>query len=205
MRIGIVTFPGVDELDFFGVHGILSKLDASHGQSLPYTLSCISHSDSVETAAGFAVNPALLEKPEGAYDAVIIPGGRAATDLADTGAYDDFIKAQVAFGARIYTVCSGVFLLKNTGLLNDIRFSCHANKRRLFPGHYAANIQQGLVRHDWLTSIGGAPSASVKSVDIAFQVIRDFFPEQFDAVSKRTEISPDRALVDMAGAMAFSP
>ena len=50
--------------------------------------------------------------------------------------------------------------------------SCHASKKETLKNENISKILEGLIKNDWLTSVGGEISTSLKSIDIAFEIIK---------------------------------
>jgi transcriptional regulator GlxA family with amidase domain len=95
-------------------------------------------------------------------------------------------------GAALYGVCSGTILLAAAGLTRRRRVAVHHGKREQLAGSLVGEVTSGLVKDGRITTVGGDRQTSVKSADLAFQLLADFTPHLLDAVCARLEVEPGR-------------
>ena len=143
MNIGVLAFSGVDELDLFGVLSVLNKANTKLDQA--FNLKVLGLNDWEKTSGGSIISTHPITKSE--WDVLVLPGGSAALAASDSHAYDEFIKHQINAGTKIYTVCSGVLLLRRLGYLRGKVLACHANKKEHLKGFFCIY----LTMHDFLT------------------------------------------------------
>jgi transcriptional regulator GlxA family with amidase domain len=122
--IGIVLFPGVEELDFVGPWEIFSMTAAlARDACTVFTLS--EKGEEVVCAKGLRVRPDhhMASAPEA--DVVLVPGGRGTRTEVDNPVLIEYLR-QAAGRAEIMTsVCTGSFLLERAGLLRGRRATTH--------------------------------------------------------------------------------
>jgi transcriptional regulator GlxA family with amidase domain len=197
VAVRLLAFPGVDDLDLLGAYGVLSKAAELSRQGPPPWLDVAIATDrtELETAGGLRLSGQVgLDEIAGAGspDAVLVPGGRGIRQVLGTAAYLDYLRAAHRDGAALYSVCSGALLVAAAGLATGATLAIHSAKRnelgeRCRPG-------TGLVRDGRLTSVGGDRSGSVKSVDLALQLVADHAPGVLPELLDRTELRQGRTL-----------
>lgn len=106
--------------------------------------------DAVTTASGIPLVPHITIADSTAPDIVILPA-MMANNQWTTGRYPalvDWLKAQHKRGAEIYSACSGVLLLAETGLLDGQNVTLHWSYARTFSRLFPAarmSLEKALV------------------------------------------------------------
>lgn len=131
MKIGILVFPAVEELDFvgpwemFGMWGLIGTSVRTHlvGQT----------TEPLRCAKGLMVVPEFSFEDCPALDVLLVPGGQGTREQVDNPALMTFVKHQVEQNAQtVMSVCTGAFILQRAGLLLGRRATTHwASLRRL--------------------------------------------------------------------------
>lgn len=187
VRIGIVAYDGVDELDLVGVYAPLAKVAST---SPDLQVQVVGTSPSISGSNGMSLRAdQLWASPSSAlrFDALVIPGGAGAARAA-AAPLADMIRAHHKAHLPIYTVCSGALLLGELGLLEGKRVAFHARKGDTLAERYGCVVSTGVIRDTWLTSAGGFTDGSrLKAVEIALNVLHDFAPAALPAVEERIE------------------
>ncbi|MGK4580986.1 DJ-1/PfpI family protein [Kitasatospora sp. HPMI-4] len=199
IEVVLLAYPQVDELDLFGGYSVLAKAASLSGESSrgPRLDVRIVASEPQVTGSGgvrFAVDDGL--DAAATAGVVVVPGGRGAQNASAEPELTDLLRAADARGAAIYAVCSGALLVAGAGLARERRIAVHHTKGDLLRSYPVGEVAQGLVRDGRIRSVGGDPSTSVKSVDLAFQILADFAPELVEPVSTRMETTPGRVLAN---------
>jgi AraC family transcriptional regulator, transcriptional activator FtrA len=186
----VLAYDGVDDLDFFGVWSVLSKAAqtapaAAGSNGLRLRMMC--PKGRFTSASGVSVTAPDADDG-GPADALVVPGGPGALDASRSAPLQARLTGLRENGARFYTICSGALVLAASGLLQGMRVAIHGSKKDLIKDAGCREILSGCQRDQWLTSIGGEPSPSVKSVRIGFRVLEDLCPTLAVPVSRRMEI-----------------
>ncbi|MEV0591399.1 DJ-1/PfpI family protein [Nonomuraea cavernae] len=213
VRVVILAYPGVDDLDLFGAYAVLSKAasiavgrSAESDSARAVSVEAAERGLEVRIAASaleiitsggvsFAAQAGL--DALGTADAVLVPGGRGVLPAAGNAELTASLRQAFTSGAHFYGVCSGTILLAAAGLTRRRRVAMHHGKRHQLAGSLVGELTSGLVRDGRITTVGGDRRASVKSADLAFQLLADLLPRLLDPVSARMEVVPgrDRRLV----------
>ena len=190
-RVALLAYPEVDELDLFGAFAVLAKASSVPDASTRLEIAIAADTTRVVGSAGtsFTVTAdlSLVEKS----DAVVVPGGRGAPAAAADARLLAVLRAAGARRAAFYGVCSGTLLIAAAGLARDRRVAVHGAKRDLLSGYPVGEVTSGLVRDGRISTIGGERRTSVKSVDLAFQLLADLVPDAVEAVAARMELRPE--------------
>lgn len=124
-------------------------------------------------------------------DTIVIPGWRGA-DTPVPEALCDALRAASARGCRIMTICSGVFVLAATGLLNGRRATTHWRYTPLLRSRYPAiQVLDDALYYDEGSLLTSAGSAA--GIDLCLHVVReDFGAEIANNVARRLVVQPHR-------------
>lgn len=192
LRVAIVAYDGVDELDLAGALAPLAKA----GDVL---LPDVELKTDVVGPGPFQGSSGLLITPDrtfadlcdfAALDAIVLPGGKGAATAAQDPALSGFVLGARAAGVPFYAVCSGVLILRDLHLLNGLCVAIHGQKRQLLAAS-GCKVESGVVRDQWLLSAGGfGPGDGPKGAEIAFHVLQDLAPDRVRAVANRMELWP---------------
>jgi len=141
LRIGIVGFDQVDALDLVGpAEAFASALahDASGNQGSAYEVVILGLTNSHFVAeSGIVFQPRTTLRAAPRLDTIIIPGG-AGLRRADTNrAVARWIEDRAGKTRRIVSICTGIYALAASGLLDGRRVTTHwrfaADVTRRFP------------------------------------------------------------------------
>lgn len=130
MRIDVVVFDGVDDLDVAGPYGTWS-MAARSGADVSVRLAALAGAATVTTAGGLQLGPVQPWAPEQA-DVILVPGGGAGTvpragvhaELA-TGRLPAALREAVRPGLVLASVCTGALLLAAAGVLTGRPCTTH--------------------------------------------------------------------------------
>jgi transcriptional regulator GlxA family with amidase domain len=137
-RIGIIGFDGVVAIDLAGPADVFTYAEIpgkQNGRTPCYEVVMIGLS-----TRPFVSESGLLFKPHRSFenapplDTLIVPGGRGVVrDPQIAKAIATFIKARAKSTRRIVSICTGIYGLAETGLLNGRKVATHwAHARRVF-------------------------------------------------------------------------
>jgi cyclohexyl-isocyanide hydratase len=153
-RIVAAIYPGMTQLDFTGPHTFLSRLPNAQ------TIVASPAGGAVESDGGlvFAGTRPLAEVE--ACDLIFLPGGLAATEVANDSSFIRDVQ-RLAAGARYITsVCTGSLILGAAGLLKGKRAACHWAWRDML-SLFGAIPDPGRVVRDGNIITGGGVTAGI--------------------------------------------
>lgn len=189
-RIGILVFDEVDEIDFIGVYEVLQKA-AQYPLSNIFPI-LIGLKKSLRGANGltFSVETGISEIKE--CDALVIPGGKGIHSLKHIDEIKNAITNAYEQKVPLYTVCSGIFLLAYFGLIRQKTVCVHHAKKQDLLNLCDCLIEKGLFRDGTIVSVGGIENGKVmKSIQIGYEILKDFYPRAIPYVMERLEIGCD--------------
>lgn len=122
--IGIVLFPGFEDLDALGpkeVFGMFGGVSGGEWKAVFVAQDGGTITSSLGTKIvadhGFADSPAL--------NVVLVPGGLATRTEVDNARLIDFVRAQGEKAAYVTSVCTGAFIIHRAGFLAGKRATTH--------------------------------------------------------------------------------
>lgn len=118
-QIVILVFDGVQPIDFAGPAQALITAN-EEGASPPYVVSVRSFTgEKIQTAAGFSINAEAMD-PDLEIHTLIIPGGPGVHDAVQKNPqFKHALNQLCQRSRRICSICTGAFLLAQTGLLAE--------------------------------------------------------------------------------------
>ena len=129
LRIGILIFDGVEELDFVGpweVFTMANEMARRAGADPPHEIFLVAErEDVVRCAKGMRVLPDKTTTNCDTLDVLLVPGGQGTRREVDNKALLAWI-AKVSQGAQwVTSVCTGAMLLTAAGPAKDKRVTTH--------------------------------------------------------------------------------
>lgn len=118
-----LAFPGVQALDLVGPHDVFTGAALMTDGGYRVSVASVDGRP-VPTAGGLAFVTASLPHPEN-IDTLVIPGGGGVHDARSDPDTMAWIHRAVAASRRVVSVCTGAFLLAQTGLLDGHRATTH--------------------------------------------------------------------------------
>jgi cyclohexyl-isocyanide hydratase len=119
VRIGLLLFPGVTQLDLTGPYEILRRVPGAEVHLVWKTL------DAVVCDGGMRILPSMPLEQCPPLDVVLVPGGPGQVDLMADAAVLEWVAAQGARARYVASVCTGSLVLAVAGLLSGYRATCH--------------------------------------------------------------------------------
>jgi transcriptional regulator GlxA family with amidase domain len=123
MKIGILIFGGVEELDFAGPWEVLTVAGKLTGDLEVMTLAPTL--GPVRSAKGLRVLPDLAFEDAPPLDVLLVPGGEGTRRADNVPALVSFIRGAAPACRWVTSVCTGALLLQGAGLLNGKRATTH--------------------------------------------------------------------------------
>lgn len=136
-RIAIVLYDGVETIDVAGPADVFFSANELIGrQPAPYDIVVAGTRRgriAAESGVCFHADTALSDG--GLYDTIVVPGGKGLRVNPKTrAAVGRFLRDQSRCARRIATVCTGIYALADTGLLDGRKVTTH--------WRHAADVQQ---------------------------------------------------------------
>jgi transcriptional regulator GlxA family with amidase domain len=128
-RVGVLGFDGIAALDLVGPTETFAAavLDDGHGARrpcyAPVTIGVSSRSFRAESGLRFKADTTLPAAP--ALDTIVIPGGSGLRQPGVSAAVTAWLKSRAKRTRRIASVCTGIYGLAPTGLLDGRRVTTH--------------------------------------------------------------------------------
>ena len=135
----IVLFDGVQSLDVTGPLEVFAGARDHRGEYAYRVRTASLGGAQVRTTSGLAIVPdgdLRLESREAAPDLLIVPGGKGARRLDPD--LVSWIGAHAPHAKRVASVCSGAFLLAESGLLDGRRVTTHWSQCEALRDQYPA-------------------------------------------------------------------
>jgi len=126
MKVGIVLFPEVEELDFVGPWEMVSMW-GTHAEGPEERFIVAQSTEPVTCAKGLTVVPGVSFAQCPLLDILVVPGGLGTRREVDNAALISFIAQQGKQCKAVLSVCTGSFLLHRAGLLSGKRATTHWN------------------------------------------------------------------------------
>ncbi|MET4097593.1 DJ-1/PfpI family protein [Arthrobacter sp. UYCu712] len=167
LRIVVLLFPRVTQLDFTGPAQVFSKFPDTELHLAWHSL------DPIPTDAGWCIVPTttLDECPQA--DIIFVPGGAGAFDMFDDPKALAFLRDQAQEARWITSVCTGSFTLAAAGLLTGYRATSHWASLQMLEEFGVHPISERVVRDR--NRITGAGVTS--GIDFAFTLAAELFGE----------------------------
>jgi transcriptional regulator GlxA family with amidase domain len=139
-RIGFVGFDGVTAIDLFGPLDVFDTANCAPGNpDRPYELLMLSPTGGpfkLEQGLSVSANLAMADTPP--LDTIIVPGGIGAREPETIRPIVEWLKREAHRTRRIASVCVGIFILAESGLLEGRQATTHwrfvDDVARRFPG-----------------------------------------------------------------------
>ena len=187
MRIGILLFNEVEELDFVGPLEVFGVASILKGGIEIVTLS--KDGAQIRGRYGLRVQPDFSFDSCPQLDLMIVPGGRGAREARYDRETVEFTKAQAA-RASIASVCTGALVLAEAGILNGRRATTHwaaVDMLRKYPKVQVVEEVRFVREGNVATSAGISAG-----IDLALEIVRELHGEQAASeVAKEMEYQHD--------------
>jgi cyclohexyl-isocyanide hydratase len=119
LRVGIVLFPNVTQLDVTGPYEILARMPTTQVHLMAATLAA------VRSEHGLAILPDVTFDTAPALDVICVPGGNGVNLAMEDEALLRFLQNQARHAQYVTSVCTGALVLGAAGLLQGYRATTH--------------------------------------------------------------------------------
>ena len=180
MRVGILLFDGVEELDVVGVWEVLRKAKQLH-PALNLSVITRATKESIACALGLTILAHEVKRDLSDLDLLVVPGGPGRKDvIADRGLLGKI--AEFGRTKPVASVCTGALILQSAGLLTGRRATTHFLSRQELT---EADVVTDRVVVDGRVITAGGVSASI---DLGLRILEmNFGRELADEVAARIE------------------
>ena len=178
-RIGILAFPGVEVLDVTGPHEVFTFANVmlqreGDIQEPVYSITVLAEQPGpVTTLSGLQIiADQSYHQPDENFDTLMIPGGiTMETELTNTRLVE-WIQFMAPRVRRLVSVCTGAFLLAESGLLDGRRATTHWNWcRELAEKYPQVNVEPDriFIKEGNLLTSGGVTSG----IDLTLALVEE--------------------------------
>jgi len=181
LHIGILVFPGVQQLDLTGPYELFASVPAAQVHLIWKDRSAIA------SATGLVLAPTMTFGECPALDVLCIPGGGGVNALLQDAAVLDFVRAQAARARYVTSVCTGSLVLGAAGLLQGRRATTHWFSHDFLAKFGAIPVQGRVVRDGNLITAGGVTAG----IDFGLAVVAELLGQaQAEAIQLALEYAP---------------
>jgi transcriptional regulator GlxA family with amidase domain len=128
-RVGFLIYPEMQALDLVGPMDAFAAVTLADGKGRRrpgYELLTIGFDPTpVQAECGLLLTPQFTTATAPKLDTLMIPGGCAMREAKTAGKASAWISSQLRQTRRVAAVCTGVYALAATGLLNERRVTTH--------------------------------------------------------------------------------
>ncbi len=167
MKIGMIVYPKVEELDFVGPFETLSHMEEQKIDLISNTLTPI------KAYNGMKVVPDSTFSDETKYDILLVPGGEGRKKAMKDPTLLSFIEEQAEHLKYLCSVCTGAFILAEAGLLDGLKATTHHSALEELE-HYRKIevVEERVVKNDTSPKIWTASGIS-SGIDLSFELISE--------------------------------
>ena len=187
IRIGVLVYPGVEELDFVGPYETLSYANKIAPQSVDIRLVS-DGSGPVRAFNGLRFMPDADFRTCPPLDVLIVPGGKGRVQAMRDQATLNFVRERSGQAGYLGSVCTGAFILAEAGLLEHKRATTHhaaLDELRRYP----LRVEMSRVVRDGAVFSAAGVSAGL---ELGFALLKCLFgPDLARGVAKGIEYEVD--------------
>jgi cyclohexyl-isocyanide hydratase len=162
LKVGILLFQGVEELDFAGVYEVLAK---ARLYECALEVKTIAKESLIQCANGLVVVPHESLANIYSYDVLIVPGGRGISRIMEDKEICELI-AKFNEKRILCSVCTGAFLLAKAGVLKGKVATTHHDYLDKL-ARFCHVVQQRVVEDGRIITCGGVSA----SIDLGLKII----------------------------------
>lgn len=192
MKIRIIIFDGVDELDFVGPYEVFKQV-AAHGGEIDVALVTLDSMRKIKGQNGLTVYPeGMLTKDA---DMIVVPGGGWVNESANgirceiaKGTILKVISEHYKRGTILLGVCTGVMALAEAGLLEGRPATTHHGAMKDLQSKVGKVVESRVVDDGKIITCGGVTS----SLDLSIWVVKRFWgKEMSQKIAQYLEYNPE--------------
>ena len=157
--VGVLLFPRVEELDFVGPFEVLSYINKIKPASTKVLLIAEA-AEPVEAYNGMKIIPDITMAACPQLDILVVPGGKGRYAAMKNSAIKEFIQQQAQKAKYITSVCTGVFLLAEAGLLTGKKATTYHTAFAELAAYSVEVLPQKVVHENNIITAAGLSSGS---------------------------------------------
>ena len=185
-KIGILLFPGVEELDFVGPFEVLSYVNKLAPASTQVLLVA-EETTELRAFNGLRILPDVTIDDCPDLDILVVPGGKGRLTAMKNVRLRQFIQQQAAQARFVTSVCTGAFLLAEAGLLTGLRATTYHECLDELARYDVEAITAKVVDAGRIITAGGVSSG----LELGFYLLQKMFgPDMARTVACKIEYSP---------------
>jgi len=180
-HIGILVFPGVQQLDLTGPYEVFA--------SLPDTKVHLIWKDRapITSATGLVLGPTMTFGECPKLDVICVPGGGGVNALLEDAETLAFLRAQAKQARYVTSVCTGSLVLGAAGLLKGRKATTHWYAHDFLERFGAIPVHGRVVRDGNLITAGGVTAG----IDFGLAVVAELVGQaQAEAIQLGLEYAP---------------
>ncbi|HDR9057738.1 DJ-1/PfpI family protein [Burkholderia vietnamiensis] len=164
LHIGLLVFPGVQQLDLTGPHDVLASLPDAAVHLVWKSR------DTVASSSGLTLAPTCTFDDCPPLDVICVPGGIGINELLLDAQTIAFVQQRAATARYVTSVCTGALLLGVAGLLKGRRATTHWAFHSLLEPLGAVPVRERVVRDGNLITGGGVTAGIDFALTIAAEL-----------------------------------
>lgn len=161
MRIGLLLFPGLTQLDLTGPYEVFARLPGAEVHLL------WKNAEPVRTEHGLALIPTTILEASPPLDLICVPGGPGVNELLTDTEVLAFLRRAAAGARWVTSVCTGALVLGAAGLLQGRRATTHWMSRHFLADFGATPVEERVVVDGNVITGGGVTAG----IDFALHVV----------------------------------
>jgi len=181
LHIGLLVFPGVQQLDLTGPHDVLASLPDAAVHLVWKSR------EPVASSSGLALAPTCTFDDCPPLDVICVPGGIGINDLLLDAETIAFVQQRAAAARYVTSVCTGALVLGVAGLLRGRRATTHWAFHTLLEPLGAVPVRERVVRDGNLITGGGVTAGIDFALTIAAELAGD---EEAQSIQLALEYAP---------------
>ena len=186
-KIGILLFPGVEELDFVGPFEVLSYVNKLAPASTQVLLVA-EETTELRAFNGLRILPDVTLTACPDLDILVVPGGKGRLAAMKNANLRQFIQAQANQARFITSVCTGAFLLAEAGLLTGRQATTYHECLDELSRYGVEVLTAKVVDAGRIITAGGVSSG----LELGFYLLQKMFgPDIARQVARKIEYSPE--------------
>ncbi|WP_119299650.1 DJ-1/PfpI family protein [Dongia deserti] len=182
LQIGILVFPGVQQLDLTGPYEVFATLPDAKVHLLWKDRAPLA------SATGLVLSPTMTFGECPALDVLCVPGGGGVNALLEDAMVLDFLRSQAKQARYVTSVCTGSLVLGAAGLLKGRRATTHWFSHDFLERFGAIPVHGRVVRDGNLITAGGVTAG----IDFGLAVVAELVGKaQAEAIQLGLEYAPE--------------